>query len=51
MIYSQEYYDCKRKIENYQTKLNNLDADYELLQECKAMLAESSVSFSDLLTQ
>ena len=51
MIYSQEYYECKRKIENYQTKLNNLDADYQLLQECKAMLAESSISFSDLLTQ
>ena len=38
-------------IEVYRTKLNNLDADYEVLQQCKLKLAESSVFLNDLLTQ
>ena len=38
-------------IEVYRTKLNNLDADYEALQQCKLKLAASSVFLNDLLTQ
>ena len=45
------YYERNPEIGVYEAKLNNLDSDYAVLQQCKQKLAASSVFLNDLLTQ
>lgn len=51
MTNSQERDNLIIEIDNLKKKLSDLNSDYNTLQECKQLLAKSSVFSNDLITQ